>query len=171
MTTSLIVVVGILVAGVIGTFVLSFTASRPSGLGVKEGRLAEAPASPNCVSTQTADRSHWIEPIAFEIDSSAAMKVLTRVVNEFPGSTIIEQDGNYLYAEFRSRLFRFVDDVEFLIEPESNRIHFRSAARVGHSDLGANRKRMEQIRTMFEAAAQPRGAANSPYASEPVISK
>lgn len=150
--------------GVAGTFVMSLTAGRPGNLGVHEGRLADAPSSPNCVSTQTSERSHWIAPISFEGTSDAAMNTIVNVVRGMTGSTVIEQDDLYLYAEFRSPIFRFVDDVEFLIEPESGRIHFRSASRVGHSDLGANRNRMESFRTQFEA--QFESAATVPAADK-----
>lgn len=151
LTTTLIVIAGVLVLGVAGTFIMSLTAARPGNLGVQNGRLADAPDSPNCVSTQTSERSHWIAPISFQGSAQDAMTTIAAVVADMPGSTIIEQDEKYLYAEFRSPLFRFVDDVEFLIEAESGRVHFRSASRVGHSDLGANRNRMEQFRTQFEA--------------------
>ena len=163
-TTTLIVIAGMLVLGVAGMFVMSLTAGRPNNLGVQDGRLAEAPSSPNCVSTQTDDRSHWIAPIRFEGSADEAMQTIAAVVGQMSGNTIIEQEPTYLYAEFRSSIFRFVDDVEFLIEPESGRIHFRSASRVGHSDLGANRNRMEQFRTLFESqytAAGERGPADS----------
>ena len=66
-----------------------------------------------------------------------------------PRTKIVTVDDNYLYAEFRSALFRFVDDVEFLIDPKERAIHFRSASRVGYSDLGVNRHRMEQIQKGF----------------------
>lgn len=151
MSTLLTIIAGVLLFGIVGTFVLSLTASRPKELGVADGRLAEAPASPNCVSTQATERSHWIAPLSFRASPATAMQTLADVVKGMPGSQVIEQDGDYLYAEFRSLIFRFTDDVEFLMETESNRIHFRSASRVGHSDLGANRERMERIRSLFEA--------------------
>ena len=66
-----------------------------------------------------------------------------------PEATIIEEQDDYLYAEFRSRIFRFVDDVEFAVDNENNEVHFRSASRVGHSDLGVNRARMERIQREF----------------------
>ena len=53
---------------------------------------------------------------------------------------------DYLYAEYSSALFGFVDDVEFYFPPETHIIHVRSASRLGHSDLGVNRKRIEAIR-------------------------
>jgi uncharacterized protein (DUF1499 family) len=63
---------------------------------------------------------------------------------------MVTVEDRYIHAEFTSALFRFVDDVEFQIDAESGLIHFRSASRVGRSDLGVNRKRMESIRMAFE---------------------
>lgn len=170
LTTTLTVIAGILVLGVAGTFVMSLTAGRPGNLGVRDGRLAEAPSSPNCVSTQTADRSHWIAPINFEGPPERVIDSIDRIVRNMNGSTVIERETYYLYVEFRSPLFRFVDDVEFLIEPESKRIHFRSASRVGHSDLGANRKRMEQFRSIFESQFQPAVHDTTESVSQPETS-
>lgn len=174
MSTLLTIAAGVLLFGLVATFVLSLTASRPEGLGVRDGRLAEAPDSPNAVSTQTSERSHWIAPLTFKASPATAMQTLMDVVSNLPGSTVIEQEDDYLYAEFRSPFFRFTDDVEFLMEPESNRIHFRSASRVGHSDLGANRERMEKIRTLFEAQdkAEDVKTDNTPApALEPAMSE
>jgi len=78
------------------------------------------------------------------------MDKLKRVVNKIPRTNVVTAGDNYLHAEFRSRIFRFVDDVEFLVEPEAKRIGFRSASRVGYSDLGVNRRRMEEIRAAFD---------------------
>ena len=157
----LLVLGGLVIAGVGALFVVSLTAPRPDNLGVHEGQLAKAPDSPNCVSTQTPDRSHWIAPLTFAGTPAAAISQLGSVVSQMPGSTIIEQTDDYLYAEFRSQIFRFVDDVEFFLEPESARMHFRSASRVGYSDLGTNRSRMEQIRVLFEDVQQTRPASGT----------
>ncbi|CAB1059228.1 hypothetical protein D1BOALGB6SA_3986 [Olavius sp. associated proteobacterium Delta 1] len=54
-----------------------------------------------------------------------------------------------IYANF-SLIFQFVDDVELLFSDEKNLIHVKSASRIGYSDLGANRKRVERIRLAFE---------------------
>jgi uncharacterized protein (DUF1499 family) len=140
----------ILTLGTAGLFVLSFSAQRPSSLGVRDGRLASCPDSPNCVSTQAEDREHWIAPITFEQDPDSVIDTLEKLVTQLPRTRVIEKSSNYLYVEFRSSFFRFVDDVEFSVERESRRIHFRSASRVGHSDLGVNRKRMELIRILFQ---------------------
>jgi uncharacterized protein (DUF1499 family) len=123
--------------------------TKPANLGVRDGRFAPCPSSPNCVSTQANDPPHTIEPIAWQGSSEAAVKAIKATLAKMPRTTIITAEGNYLHAEARSLLFRFVDDVEFLIVPEQRLIHFRSASRIGYSDLGANRARMEQFRKLF----------------------
>lgn len=118
MNQILIAIVGLCLTGVIGMFVLSFTASRPTNLGVNsEGRLADVPSSPNCVSTQTADQSHWIAPLEFSGPPNDALARLLEVIANMPGSKVISRDKHYVYVEFTSTFFRFVDDVEFLMEP------------------------------------------------------
>ncbi len=135
--------------GALGLFLLSITAPRPENLGVKNGRLASCPLSPNCVSTQAEDREHWIAPIMIPASPVNPIDVLADIVRSMPRTTIVEQNSDYLRVEFRSRIFRFCDDVEFYYERSSNRVHFRSASRVGYSDLGVNRTRMEEIRESF----------------------
>ena len=143
-------------AGAIGLFLLSLTAERPTNLGVANGRLASCPSSPNCVSTQAEDRDHWIAPIPVTSEVLPPIEVLADIARSLPRTTIVEQSNHYLRVEFRSRLFRFCDDVEFYLEEESDRIHFRSASRVGHSDMGVNRNRMEMIRARcIEATTSP----------------
>ena len=127
-------------------FVLSLTAATPEGLGVRNGKLAGLPDKPNGVSTQTENQDQWMAPLTYSGSSEDAMASLRTVVALMPRSSIVEEQELYLRAEFRSAFFRFVDDVEFLIEPETSRIHFRSAARVGYSDMGVNRTRVEEIR-------------------------
>ena len=125
-----------------------FSWKRPDNLGVKDGRLAPPKRSPNCVSSQAdpADAEHYIAPIAFKGDTRAAMAAVRKAVEGMPGSTIIREDGAYLYAEYRTKLLRFVDDVEFLDDDKAGVIHVRSASRVGRRDFGVNRARVEALR-------------------------
>lgn len=88
-------------------------------------------------------------PLPFQGPPAEAMTRLKKIVQGMPRTRIVTANENYLHAEFVSALFRFVDDVEFLIDPEAGVIHFRSASRVGYSDLGANRRRMEEIQHAF----------------------
>ncbi len=129
-----------------------FGGSRPTTLGVKEDHLAPCPSSPNCVVSQgTPDAQHAIAPLTYTSDATEAMTTLKQVIAAQPGSEIIEQTDTYLYAEFTSNLMGFVDDVEFFFPPtEPGIIHVRSASRLGESDLGVNRKRIEAIRAAFQ---------------------
>ena len=121
---------------------------RPDNLGVKEGRLAPCKSSPNCVSSQAdpADREHSIAPIAFKGDVAA----LRRAVESMPRATVIRQEGNYLYAEYRTRLLRYVDDLELYYDEKAGLVHVRSASRLGRRDFGVNRARVEVLRKRIE---------------------
>ncbi len=139
----------VVLSPVIALAVLSALATKPKNLGATNGRLAPCPNSPNCVSTQHADSQHAIEAIVFDGQPEDAMRRLKAVLAAIPRMEIITETDNYLHAEATSLIFRFRDDVEFVIDEQENVIHFRSASRVGHSDLGANRVRMEEIRKAF----------------------
>ncbi len=122
---------------------------RPNDLGVTNGQLKACPGTPNCISTQSTsnDAYEQREPIAIPADLSAAkaMEMLVALIEKLPRTTIIERTDNYLYVEFRTFAMRYIDDVEFYIDDSQHVIHYRSASRLGTSDLGANGKRMEQI--------------------------
>jgi uncharacterized protein (DUF1499 family) len=129
-----------------------FSWHRPDNLGVKDGRLAPPKRTPNSVSSQAdpADAEHYIAPIAFKGDTPAAMTAVRKAVEGMTDSTIIRAEGSYLYAEYRTKLMRFVDDVEFLHEPKAGVIHVRSSSRLGRRDFGVNRARVEALRRRIE---------------------
>jgi len=129
---------------------LGFTGSRPHNLGVKDGALAACPDSPNCVSTQAKDARHAIAPLTYTTSREQALQRLTDIIRSLPRTRIVTSRADYLHVEFTSALFRFVDDVEFFLDDTAKTIHFRSASRLGYSDLGVNRKRMEEIRRRFQ---------------------
>ncbi|MGD1942576.1 MAG: DUF1499 domain-containing protein [Leptolyngbyaceae cyanobacterium] len=130
-----------------------FGGTRPSDIGVKEGQLTACPKSPNCVVSQgDTDAEHAIAPLSYTGDAAAAMTTLRQVIDAQDGSEVIEQTDTYLYAEFTSKLMGYVDDVEFYLPTDAaGTIHVRSASRLGQSDLGVNRKRIEAIRSAFSA--------------------
>jgi len=131
-----------------------FSWKRPDNLGVHDGRLAPCKRTPNCVSSQAdpADRGHYIEPLAAPGDPAQAMAALQRSIEAMPGARVIRATSDYLYAEFRSRVMRFVDDAEFALDPAGRVIHVRSAARVGIREFGVNRARIESLRSALAAA-------------------
>ena len=126
----------------------------PGNLGVGGGLLAPCPSSPNCVSSRAADERHRIAPFCFTEDPRTAFDRLRSILAQRDDTTLLREGDGYLRVEFRSRL-GFVDDGEFLLDPDSGCIHVRSASRMGYSDLGKNRSRMEDIRGRFAGSERP----------------
>ena len=126
-----------------------FNWRRPTNLGVTDGRLAPCKRTPNCVSSQVdaADREHYISPIAFR----GSMSDLRRAVESMERATVIKAERDYLYAEYRTRLLRYVDDLELYYDPTQGVVHVRSASRLGRRDFGVNRKRVEALRRAIAA--------------------
>lgn len=132
---------------------LSWFSRRPDNLGVHDGRLADCPATSNCAGSTCTRDDCRMRPLTFQGSPQSAREKLIGIVQALPRTVIVSADDCYIHAECKSALFRFVDDVEFLIEPEQGTIQFRSASRVGKSDLGVNRRRMETIQTAWEKSA------------------
>jgi uncharacterized protein (DUF1499 family) len=130
-----------------GSIAAMFSWKRPANLGVKDGRLAPCKRTPNCVSSQAdpADREHYIAPIAFR----GSMQDLRRAVESMERATVISAERNYLYAEFRTKLMRYVDDVELYYDEKQGMVHVRSASRLGRRDFGVNRNRIEALRRLI----------------------
>ena len=116
------------------------------------GRLQPCPSSPNCVSTLAQDTDHHMTPLPYRIDRATSRRLLLAVINAMPRSTLVVEEEHYLHFEFRSRVFGFVDDVEFVFDDEASLIQFRSASRTGYSDFGVNRRRMTTISEAYHKA-------------------
>ena len=127
-----------------------FNWRRPTNLGVKDGRLAPCKPSPNCVCSQAdpADAEHYIAPILF----GGSMEEARRAVESMPGATVISARSNYLYAEYRTRFMRYVDDVELYLD--KGMLQVRSASRLGRRDFGVNRKRVEELRARISSSGR-----------------
>ena len=125
-------------------FLSACTGEPPQNIGVTGGQLAPCPESPNCVSSFESDEEHDIEPLA------ANLEQIERVLVGLNEANIVSTSENYIYAEFTSRLMRYIDDVEFLYDQSTGITHVRSASRIGYSDLGANRNRIEGIRELLQ---------------------
>lgn len=126
---------------------------QPDDLGVREGRLKPPSTTPNSVSSQAGLHAGHprreeaaISPLPMAGSPAQAIARLRAVVASMPGGRVIESRDDYLYAQFRSRWFGFVDDVEFWADPAEGVVHVRSASRVGRRDLDVNRRRIEAIR-------------------------
>jgi len=148
---------GLIILGILCVlFILTrsglFSGKRPTNLGVTSGILAPCPESPNCVSTQSADAEHAIPPLPITGSVQQAQDKLLAVLAGLPRMNIVVNDPGYVYVEFQTGIMMYTDDVEFWFDETAGVIHFRSASRLGTSDLGLNRRRMEEIREKFTLA-------------------
>jgi len=127
----------------------SFGSKRPGNLGVRSGRLSPCPCSPNCVSTDADDIDHNVPAFELAIPTNDAWSALRAAVAQLPRTKIVEDKEDYIHAECRSAVFGFVDDLEFHLRSKQSKVAVRSAARLGHSDFGVNRKRVEGLRALL----------------------
>ncbi len=144
-----------IVAGLVLAVVLLFAArsymsrNNPPELGLVGGVLRVCGERPNCVGSETSSGDHRIEPLAYVGDRAATEAAVSKAF-EAMGLSIQRRQGDYWHAIAVSRLFRFIDDVELRFDDGARLIHIRSASRVGHSDLGVNRKRVEALRAALK---------------------
>lgn len=131
----------------------------PPNLGIHDGRLSPCPSKPNCVSSQATDPTHFIAPLDFPVPATTTQRALLELLPQMEGAKLVTAEPIYIRAEFTSKTMKYVDDVEFLIDPLSNIVHLRSASRLGYSDLGVNRKRVEEIRARLARMLGPASAA------------
>jgi uncharacterized protein (DUF1499 family) len=138
----------------LGILVLAVT-QPTSPEDIARGRLAACPNSPNCVSSQAEpeDKVHFIEALPADGDSNATLARLQQIIASTARTRIVSSGDGYLHAEYTSRIFRWVDDVELLADPAADAIQVRSASRTGYGDLGANRSRVEELREALAGAS------------------
>jgi uncharacterized protein (DUF1499 family) len=139
----------------------AFSGHAPANPGVRDGRLRPPSKTPNSVSSQAdlwpgaAQKDYArIAPLAFVAggDGAATLARIAAIVEGLPGARIVERRDDYLYAQFTTAMMRFVDDVEFWVDPAAGVVQVRSASRVGRKDFGVNRARIEAIRARLAAA-------------------
>ena len=135
------------IMGIITSLLAACAGERPQNLGIRDGRLSPCPDRPNCVSSQGIDQKHFIAPLVVTGDPQHSFERLRSCLSLRPDTTIVAEQPDYLRVEFRTTFF--VDDGEFLLNAAERRIEVRSASRLGYSDLGKNRSRIEEIRRAF----------------------
>jgi len=139
----------LLAIGIFTMPLFSCSGTRPANLGIRDGRLTACPSSPNCVSSDAADTAHAVAPFQLTSSPQEGWRALRIVIDGLARANIISSTEDYLHVECTSAVFGFVDDLELHLRPSENLIAVRSASRLGHSDFGVNRKRVEQLRSLL----------------------
>lgn len=145
----LLVVVGVTVVLFFGGLIVARIQSPPAAEvpnGIVDDALAPCPDTPNCVSTFAEDALHRVDAIETPGTQADLIARAQRALLSLPRTRIIAETEEYIRAESRSLVFRYVDDVEVYVPAAGGVIHFRSASRVGRGDLNANRRRYERFR-------------------------
>jgi len=131
---------------------ITMTLMTSSHSHASEKKLAPCPNTPNCVSSQAqaADKEHFIAPFKITGEAENAWAALKQALVGQSRTVITEETEDTLHAQATSLVFRFVDDIDAILDADAGLIHIRSASRVGYSDLGVNRKRMEKLRLALQ---------------------
>lgn len=129
----------------------SCVTSRPENLGVRNGALTPCPETSNCVCSQSPsqDTEHFISAMRYAMSEELLGQKIIEVLNEMARTEIITASDNYFHVESTTLILRFTDDFELYIDRHEKLLHFRSASRVGRSDFGTNRKRVEAFKRML----------------------
>lgn len=164
--TAVLIILILFLLGIAYFAWLSYKSHQPpAGLfpaGLQNNQLSPCPASPNCINSEYAqDSEHYIAAIAYQNKSTDTVIQLLQQTIAASGGRISHYQDHYIAATYTTRLFRFVDDVEFRIEPQQQLIHLRSASRQGRSDLGVNRKRAQIIKQLFARLSAQHDAGHS----------
>jgi len=146
----LIILLALIAAIAIFFMILGFKSQTGEALGLTNNQLQKCPATPNCVTSEIkTDEAHFVTPIDTQgVTTKKAMQTLTDIILK-AGGEIQTSSENYIAATFSSAIFQFVDDFEIRVDAVQQKIHFRSASRVGKSDLGANLKRVIKIKETY----------------------
>ncbi len=137
---------------VVGFFVyVHYYNEQPNDLGVTDGLLKACPTSPNCVSSQAerSDDEHYVESIIYRDNRKDVQLSLESFLLNQGNARIVSSTLGYVHLEIKSKFIGYIDDVEFYLPEADSVIHVRSASRVGYSDVGVNRERIEQVRAFL----------------------
>lgn len=139
------------VSGVLATLFILFGCSGnpPENLGGRRGALEPCPDTPNFVSTKSRVPRHAMQPLPFKGTVNESRDRILGIIGRMKGATIVDASDDCIRVQFKTRVWGFVDDVEFFFDEDTHVIHFRSASRVGYYDFGQNRRRMKKISKVY----------------------
>lgn len=129
---------------------ISCSGKPPSNIGLSGQKLAACPSSPNCVSSDS-DAVHKVLPLQLKMPANEAWNEVAELISSQLDVRIISKTENYLHAEYKSTFFGFIDDLELHLRPDEQIIAIRSASRLGYSDFGVNRKRVNVLSVFLQS--------------------
>jgi uncharacterized protein (DUF1499 family) len=151
---NLYLIIPVVLFYLIAVSILSFQSRNPpEGIGLKNGVLRDCPGTPNCVLSELKGKPEYVEPIVFEGDPAAAMGIMKQAIIVL-GGKIEKEENTYLWATFRGRFWRLVDDMELRLDEKNKVIQVRSGSRLGKGDRGVNRNRVEKLRALFKVMSR-----------------
>jgi uncharacterized protein (DUF1499 family) len=134
----------------LAVFINGCSETRSNKNAVVNDVLAGCPDRSNCVSSQSPDARHAIEPFRLKVDTTTGWNTVTGIIEKLPRTTIVKANEHYLHAECKSRLFGFIDDLELKLDSETGTMDIRSASRTGYYDFGVNRRRVSKLRQILK---------------------
>lgn len=144
----ILIIICILIMLIISIFIVRNN-KIPSNIGMKNGMFSDLPTTPNAISTQTDVESKKIDVFIFKEDLEKSKLLILEILVNYEGAEIIIEKSNYIHIVFSTKKMKFKDDVEFYFDEENEVIHYRSASRVGCSDMGINLERYNIIRDKY----------------------
>ncbi|WEG13053.1 DUF1499 domain-containing protein [Pullulanibacillus sp. KACC 23026] len=119
-------------------------------IGLIDGSLRSCPRTPNCVSTNHSDLNRHMLPIDYSgLTLDEAKGILFEVLKTIPKVEVVKEEDGYIHAEAKTMVFEYIQDAEFLFDEDDKQLHFRSASRVGYTDFGSNKRRMQSVVARF----------------------
>ncbi|SDU10413.1 DUF1499 domain-containing protein [Halopseudomonas salegens] len=150
MLKTLLIILALLALLIVAFFVrIYWQNAQVPALGHTQGQLTPLSSKPNGVSSQTSDADKKVEPWPFIDDQSSSMQAIMAAVQSYGEADVVTQEPNYLRVVFVTPRMRFRDDAEFYLDADTKLVHFRSASRAGHSDMGLNRKRHQALTRLY----------------------
>ena len=151
MKITLIIISVLIIFVIVFLFIKGINSRTGVAPGIVDGMLSQCPNKPNCVCSERAEESaHYIEPVIISPDNAADLIPLIKSIITEMGGVLQSENEYYLAYHFTSAIFGFVDDFEIRIDSKQKLIHFRSASRVGTSDLGVNKNRVELLKKLYK---------------------
>lgn len=135
--------------GVIVIYMVVRNNLTPKNLGVNNGKLSKMPNKPNGVSSQTDEKDKKVEALKFKANLESSKEQIIKTIENYGNAKVIKNENNYIYAVFATGKMKYHDDVEFYFDDSEKLIQFRSASRIGYSDMGLNRERYNKLREFY----------------------